>query len=99
MLEGFLAFSLFTTTQPGILTIGVPARTTTGGSIGIACGGVCIQIRVSDILISLTTTPVIPGDLILIVPVLIVGRIGNPLPMPGILLIGSIYYLNGTCCL
>ena len=37
-------------TQPGILTIGVPALTVTGTTGGIAWGGLTTQVRVSFIL-------------------------------------------------
>ena len=59
----FLAFSLCTVTQPGILTIGVPAVTVTGTAIGIASGGFANQLRVSrtlTFLISETNTLRIP---------------------------------------
>ena len=42
-------FSLCTFTQPGILTIGVPARTVTGTTGGIACGGSVIHTLASAI--------------------------------------------------
>jgi hypothetical protein len=41
-------------TQPGISTIGLPILTTTGTSMGTACGGSSIHIRVSGTFKSLT---------------------------------------------